>query len=208
MRRVLTLSDLLEKIFPHRAAKPFVFAAIAVLGIFFVILLTRLNVTPTQKTTLIIISVLAIWQSIQHKNIDILSLLLMFYGLFLLYSLYRLESLPLLFLMILSAVLVVLLTIWQSHRRFSREVMWRHAYLMGLMAAQISAFFAFWTIFDDVVGKAILSTFIMYALWGFLECEARGEVRWSSLQGYFTTVFLLGLLVLVTMQPTLGTYVP
>ncbi len=204
MQKIHTTSDLLLRFFPHRAAKPLVYTAFVALVVFFVVYLTRINSTPVQKLTIFVLAAFAMWQFIQQKSIDILALLLTYLGMFILYSLYRLESLPISGLMILSAILVIMLTAWQMHGQFAKAVLWRHAYISGLLAAQITAFFAYWIIYDDVLGKAILTTLMFYVIWGLLECDAQGELKWSAIRGYLSLALLLTVVVLVTMKPSLG----
>lgn len=171
---------------------------------FLVILLTRTNTTALQKTILIVLSIIAIWQMARHKNIDTVTLLLGLLGTFILQTLHQAEVISVLLLMIISGALACFLTVWQGHNRFEKKILWRHAYLVGFLAAEITALLSFFVIYDDVLAKAIIWTILLYVLWGLVELAARNEFTMRSARGYGVLAILLIGLVLATIKPILG----
>ncbi|GEM_PF-6348877 len=198
-----TTTDLRTKLFPSRVAPLFITLALLALILFSGIFFTRLNANPIQKMSLVAFALLAVWQLAWQKSIDILALLLTYLSVFVLFSLHRAEVLSTLQLISLTTGIAVILTLWQGFQRFPKGVLARHVYLVGIMAAEITAFFAYWFIFDDVSAKALLSTFLLYILWGFLEADSHDEFTLQHVKGYLALGLLLTVVVLVTMKPAL-----
>lgn len=124
-------------------------------------------------------------------------------GLNIIFSLYRTDGLSLIAVMLTSASLIFLLSIWQGHKLFSRNLLWRHGYLLALGVVEIAVMLCYWYVFDDPSAKSLLITLILYLCWGTLELESSGGLKWNGIKGFIGITVLLVIFVLVTMKPTI-----
>lgn len=190
-----------KRLFIDRSSYAWVIIIIMVLIVLLSVFLTRLNATSIQKLMFVVLSLVSIWQMYRYKNIDLASLLIATLGLYILFAFNRSEVLPVIYLMIISGAMSALLTIWQGHGMFSKILLWRHAYLVGLFTAQLSALFAFWVTVDDTLAKAILTVTSLYVWWGILDLSSKYALNWVSIRGYLVLALLLSVAVLVTINP-------
>lgn len=180
------------------------FGGIVVLAALFVLVLTKVGPVASQKYAVVILFCAALVHFWRTRTGDFASLLSAVLSMWLLYSLYRAESLSLYWMMVLAGLLAAYLTFWQGMGRFSKETLGRHAYLVGILTAQTVIFFAYWSIYDDTLGKAILSTLILYVVWGCLDAADRGTFNWKTVASFGSLALLLAILVLATMNPVVG----
>jgi hypothetical protein len=174
-----------------------------VLLVFAQIYLTKIHADLIQQVVLSLFALAALWQAYVKLNIDLLCLLLSYLGLNIFFSLYRTDNLSLLFLIIACASLVFIITIWQGHRLFAKNLLWRHAYIVALGVTEIAVVLCYWYIFNDPSTKALILTLILYLSWGTLELESENNFRWKNIKGFITITLLLVIFVLVTMEPAI-----
>ena len=165
--------------------------------------LTKIHANITQQLILSCFALIALWQAFVKSDIDLLCLLLAYLGLNITFTLYRTEGLTLITLIVICAMLTFFLSMWQGHKLFSRELLWRHAYLVSLCLVESAVILCYWYIFDDPSSKALLLTLVLYLCWGTLELESEGNFKWRGVGGFLCITLLLVIFVLVTMKPVI-----
>ncbi|MFA6082235.1 MAG: hypothetical protein WC773_02385 [Patescibacteria group bacterium] len=198
-----TYTDIWNKIFPNRTAKPILAIASVVLVVILQYYFSKVHISSFQYTVIVVFAIYALWQSFWRQNIDALLLLFTYINFSMVYSFNHLEIWPIWTLLGASTVVMVILTIWRGHHLFPKSVLWRHSYLVGFITAQIITYLMYWVIYDDVLSEALLSTFFVYLLWSFLEADAKKEFSWNKLWGDAVMCLLLVVFVLATIKPVL-----
>lgn len=193
-------SSKVSRHFFERGGVGWIVLAVLSLVALLLIFITKLNVLAMQKYTILALSVVALWQLIRKRNIDLVSLLILALGLFALLSLNKAETLSIVPLMVAAGVMAAVLTLWQGHARFPQNLLMRHAYIVGLVCAEAVAFLAYWIAFDDLLAKAMLVTVMVYVLWGMIELSFRRELTLRASGSYLAVALLLASLVLATMK--------
>ncbi len=190
-----------KRLFADPASWAWIIIALLSLTIFSSILLSRVSTSPQQKIILITLAIVSMWQMIRQKKIDTVTLLLGLLGTFILQSLHKAEAMSALSLMLYTSLLATLLTLWQGHLKFDKALLWRHAYLIGLISGQVGALLTYFVIYDDLLAKSIIWTITIYVWWGLLDLTANKNIRFASFMGYISLSMLLVGLVLVTIKP-------
>lgn len=169
------------------------------------LVITRVNSSPTQNYIAMMLSIISIAQYWIVKKSDLAALIIQALGFWVIFSLYSAENLAFILMMVLAFVLSFFLTYWQGLEKFTPNLLLRHAYISGLVSLQVVAFMAFWNIYDDNFGKAILSTVILYLVWGVLDGVFRKKPIWKLALSYGIVSLLLAVIVIATMNPVVGT---
>lgn len=190
-----------KRLFTDPASWTWIIIASISLVSFSLILLSRVNTSPSQQLMLILLAMVSMWQMVRQKNIDTVTLLLGLLGSFILQSLHQAETMSALGLMLYTGALAMLLTLWQGHLKFDKSLLWRHAYLVGLLSGQIGALLTYFVIYDDLFAKSIMWTILLYIWWGLFDLSAKKNLRFASARGYIAVGVLLVALVLVTIKP-------
>ncbi len=191
-----------KRLFADPASWTWTIIAFIGLGSFSVILFSRVTTSSPQQLMLILFAIVSMWQMIRQKNIDTVTLLLGLLGSFILQSLHQAETMSALGLMVYTGLLAFVLTLWQGHLKFDKPLLWRHAYLVGLLSGQIGALLTYFVIYDDLLAKSIIWAISLYAWWGLLDLSAQKNLKFASARGYIVVGMLLVALVLVTIKPT------
>jgi hypothetical protein len=164
----------------------------------------KLNVSSSQKIFLIIIVVAALIHYFITKVRDFVGLLTIFTCFWVVIALYHNNSITLISSVFAIAFSTGFIVLWQEKDKFLFPVLLRHAYLIALLCAEMTVFLAYWIVYDNDLGKALIATLFYYVAIGVVDYSHRSRFGWRSLTSLAVVVVLLGALVLVTMDPVVS----
>lgn len=166
--------------------------------------LYKINISQPQKIFIVLLAVGALAHFFYFKVKDFVALLIVFLTYWAVLSEYHNDYISLIFAAGVIAVIVAFVILWQEKDRFLYPTLVRHAYLVALLCGESMLFLAYWIVYDNDLGKALIASLLYYVMVGVVDYSHSSRLTWRTLTSLTIIVLLLGALVLVTMDPVIS----